>query len=354
MRPSTARSILVGLLLGWCAATSVAAGILLGVVALTFATLQVICDPDRRGTAQLIRFLIFASVAALGAFSMAIAPILIARPDAYRQYLAHAAVHIGNGNFLAMFFTGWAYEEFHRSVTLLCATVAAVGFIGAKTTSQRQRWLTLWAGPIFAIAIIAFLLPDKIYYLWMIGPWMAAAAAVTWQTTIGQVPWLASRAAILAIGVFYAIAIAPFVRESSRILALPASQRLAANADLIRASIPKTRRVLTDAYWWVLADDYSVFDRYFSRTRPSDLDFLILTGDGSGEPRRWSDVPNLPPDRLVQEFTVEINRINREPLRMFGREWPGSAVGFGPVILIHRERAEATRNGSEARQELLP
>lgn len=318
---SRGRVALSGILFGLCAATSVGAAILLGLVALTlFALLR-----------WWLRGAGWAAAAAV-AFAAAVAPVLIAHPVAYRQYLAHAADHVGRGNFLEGLFTHWENEQFHRSVTLACLLVAAAGLPCRGGDLTWTRWRRLWLGPLLGLAFLAVFLSDKVYYTWFLGPWMIVAAVVTWRGAVRRLHPVAVRAVALGVLGFAAVAVGPFVKNLLVMATLPASQTLEVNARLIRELIPPGSTVLTDDYWWVLADDCRVYDLYFARPDPGAVDFIILTGNGSGDPEVVREVPaNVA--AYGRHFQPVRNNINTESLSLFGRTVPNTAFGFGALVL---------------------
>jgi hypothetical protein len=314
-------------LLGLCAATSVGAAILLGIVGATWIVRGF--QTPRTSLKSVLAW----GMTAVFVFALAIAPILFAHPGAYRQYLAHAAVHVGRGNFLVGFFTHWENEEFHRSITLACLLAAVLGLLCRARELTQRRWLRLWLGPLLAVGFVAVFLPDKLYYLWFVGPWMMAAAAVVWHAVGPRLHPLVLRGAMLWTAGLYAVAVAGFLRNAAVMLTLPASQALEANARQLHDLIPRGSRVLTDQAWWLLADRCVVFDRYFSRVPPETLDYLVLEGDGSGDPDVQSDVPSLPAEVIAMRFGVVQNSINTTPLVVLGRPLPGTALGFGTAVL---------------------
>ncbi len=316
------RVVLSGVLFGLCAATSVGAALLLGMVALTLLALS----------GRLLRGIGW-TIAAGGAFALAIAPVLIAHPNAYRQYLAHAAAHVGRGNFLLSLLTHWENEQFHRSVLLACLLVAAVSLLARGGDLTWARWRRLWLGPLLGLGVSAVFLPDKIYYTWFLGPWMIVAAVVVWRAGVNRLHPVAVRGVALAVLGFYAIAVAPFCKNLLTMCTLPESQTLACNARRIRELIPPGCTVLTDDYWWVLADDCRVYDLYFGRPDPERIDYIILTGNGSGNPQMVREVPAYLADYLPQHFRPVQNRINTQSLSVFGRPVPNSAFGFGALVL---------------------
>jgi hypothetical protein len=311
---------LSGLLFGLCAATFVGTALLLGIIGLTLL-------PAHSRYRATIVWMGVATSTCLAA----IAPILVAHPGAYRQYLAHSAAHVAQGNFLSALFTHWEYEDFHRSITLLCVVVATVGAMTRTPLMSWRLWRKLWLGPALAIAVVALLLPNKLYYLWFVGPWMMAAAAITGRAAAPFAHQLLLRVAAVFVLAFYAIAVASFLRQTLTMIMLPPSQRLHFNADFVRQSVPPGSRVVTDHYWWSLAQDRKVYDRYFSQVRPEEIDYVVLIGDDASGQVVLSDVPALPPGSLAR-FELIHDNVNTQPPRLFGRPIPG-ASGFGAAVL---------------------
>jgi hypothetical protein len=319
---SWGRVALSGVLFGLCAATSVGAAVLLGLVALTLLA----------SSRRWLRGAGWAAAAAV-AFAAAIAPVLIAHPGAYRQYLAHAADHVGRGNFLEGLFTHWENEQFHRSVTLACLLVAAASLVCRGGDLSWARWRRLWLGPLLGLGFLAAFLPDKIYYTWFFGPWMIVGAVVTWRGAVSRLHPAAVRGVALGVLGLSAIAVGPFAKNLVMMGTLPRSQTLDFNARLIRELIPPGSTVLTDDYWWVLADDCRVYDLYFARPDPEAVDYIILTGNGSGDSEVVREVPSNLAEYGRRHFRPVQNNINTKSLSLFGRTIPNTAFGFGAVVL---------------------
>jgi hypothetical protein len=328
--PSRGQVIFSGVMIGLSAATSVAAAVLLGVVG---GMLQL---TGGRRWVPAMRLGLLWGLAALVTFGLTLAPILLAYPNAYRQYLAHAAVHVGRGDWLTSFFAHWEYEQFHRTLAIACLSLAVLGLVAKSSTLTWSRWARLWLGPMAALVFLMVFLPDKVYYTWFIGPWMIVAAVVVWRSVWANLPPLVRRGVVLWIVGLYAIAATPFVKNTFLMVTLPESQTLAPNARLIRHLIPPGSRVLTDHYWWVLADECRVYDRYFSRVPLDQLDYIVLIGNGSGDPSVVSEVPEHSWDEIFAHFEMIHNNISTEPVMLFGRPFPNTAFGFGTMVSRRR------------------
>jgi hypothetical protein len=251
------------------------------------------------------------------------------------------------GDWLASFFTHWEYEQFHRTLALACLSLAVLGLVVKSPTLTWTRWIRLWLGPLAALVFLVVFLPDKVYYIWFIGPWMMAAAVVVWRSVRANVHPLIVRGLALWIVALYTVSAVPFAKNVFLILTLPESQRLSYNAPLVRDLIPPKSRVLTDHYWWVLADRCRVYDRYFSRVPLDQIDYIVLIGNGSGDPTVVSEVPEHSWEEIFERFKEIHNNISTEPVDLFGRPIPNTAFGFGTMVLRRR-------GSGAARQEPLP
>jgi hypothetical protein len=325
--PSRAHVLCSGIMIGLSGATSVAAAVLLGVVAGTL-----LWTSGRRLVPVLGLSLLW-GLTALLAFGLALAPVLSAYPNAYRQYLAHAAVHVGRGDWLNSFFANWEYEQFHRTITIACLSLAIVGATAKSATLTWARWGRLWLGPIAALLVVVVFLPDKVYYTWFLGPWMMVAGVVSWRSVWVNLHPLVLRGVVLWIAALYAMAASPCAKSMFLMATLPEAQTLAPNAQLIRDLVPPGSLVLTDHYWWVLGDDRRVYDRYFSRVPLDQIDYIVVVGDGSGDPNVVSDVPGHSWPEIFDRFERIHNNINTEPIMILGRPLPNTAVGFGAMVL---------------------
>jgi hypothetical protein len=328
--PSRRRVLLSGVMIGLGGATSVAAAVLVGVVGGTLLL------TGRRQMVPALGLGALWALTALAVFGLAITPILLVYPNAYRQYLAHAAVHVGRGDWLTSFFANWEYEQFHRTMAIACLSLAVLGLAAKSRTLTWAHWVRLWFGPVAALLFLVAFLPDKVYYTWFIGPWMMVAGVVSWRSVWANLHPQVLRGMVLWIAGLYAIAATPFLKNTFQMVTLPESQRLAPNASLVRDLIPPGSGVLTDQYWWMLANDRRVYDRYFSRVPLDQIDYIVLIGNGSGDPTVVTDVPGHPWEEISDRFEAIHNNINTEPVTLFGKPFPNTAVGFGTMVLKRR------------------
>ena len=318
-----------GLLFGLCAATSAGAAILLGIVTMPFFA------PHWRSPARAAALLTIWIASAAVTFAGALAPILIAHPDALHQFVGHASGHFWHGRYRQAFLKTWTFGVPYLAVACGGLIVAAVSLPAWKR--ERSAWMRLWIGPLAAIVFLAIFLPDKYLYLWFIGPMTLVATILTLHSLRQRSAAGIMRPLGLALACCYAMAIAPCLQATINIVAIPPAQRLERNARLVRELVPGGSTVVTDDDWWILAERCRVYDPYFSRPRPEEVDFIILGGDGSGDPRRMRDVPENLASYAAKHFTCVMNELNDQPVRVLGRPLGHTGQGFGVYVLGRRD-----------------
>jgi hypothetical protein len=324
--PGYLQSAGAGVVLGLCAATSVGAAVMigtLGLMELLYSRLSFV----RKLVSGLLAIAIGLAVLAL-----TILPIEIRHPNAYRQYLTHAASHLGHGSFWNALLGHWQYERFHRSLLFGSVLVALLALTRRHSRATWNAWGRRWLGPALAMALLALFFPDKLYYVWFIGPWMVIAAVASVREMWPALPRMAQRAVVALALCCYGVAIAPFCREVFTMATLPASQRLSVTAERLERLIPNGSSVMTSDYWWVLADRCRVYDPYFSRPL-EQIEYIVLRGDGSGNPTAVRDLPEYARAEIEGGYRAVDNNINTHPLSFLGVTIPNSAQGFGALVL---------------------
>lgn len=321
-----------GALLGICAATTAPAAVLLGLIGL------VILLAGEESPWRQVRRMVLWTAAGAAAAAAAVAPVLIAHPDAYRQYLVHARWHFGPGDYLASFLRVWQLGKPYLALIVGCLVVGLGSFAAPKalfSAAVRHRW---WPGPVLALAFLALFLPKKYFYLWFVGPWLMVVAAGTLAALARQGRRRQAHYLGLTLALGYVFAAAPAVRTTLTVLALPPTQSLAANAAAVRRVIRPDSVVLTDDYWWVLANDCRVRDPYFSQPAPHEVDYIIL--GGGPEPGSVRAVPAYLDAAVSEQFEVVYDNIHRDPPRLLGIPLRGGPPGFGVRILARRSDAD--------------
>src|SRR5262249_21261758 len=157
-----------------------------------------------------------------------------------------------------------------------------------------------------------------LYYVWFIGPWMVIAAVESAHEMWPGLSGLARRAVLALALCCYGVAIAPFVKEILTMSTLPASQRLSATAERLERLVPNGSSVMTGDYWWALADRCHVYDPYFSRLPLEQIEYIVLRGDGSGNPTAVRDLPEYARSEIEGAYRAVDNNINTHPLSVLG------------------------------------
>jgi hypothetical protein len=322
-----------GILFGLSAATITGVTILLGMIAFVWIALD---SPSLPRT--ILASLLWGLTATL-ALAAALAPILIACPDAYKQYLAHAGDQFGRGRYLESYLWSWRFGRPYLALTASCLIIAAASLGIARDRFPRREWLRLWLGPLVGLLFLAICVPRKYHYLWILGPWLLIAAGICLYQLSGQLRPSTQRLLLAGLLIGYGFAAGPFLKNTLAMLALPEAQALAPNAQAMRALIPSGSTVMTDDYWWVLADHCRVRDNFYSHPRPEEIEFIILPGNASGDPNLVRQVPPYLADYVRDHFVPIANNINQQPLSVLGVRLPNTAFGFGVLVLRRADRA---------------
>ncbi|HEV2719773.1 MAG TPA: hypothetical protein VG323_07115, partial [Thermoanaerobaculia bacterium] len=214
----------------------------------------------------------------------------------------------------------WLVEAFQFGRTAGWAEIAMLVPIAVAGWKQRPLWLA----PVAVQLAIPLLFPREFYYIWIMAPAILAIAMIV----IERSPW--RWPALLALPI-YLFAISRVVLLHAAMATLPADQRVDANLPLIRSIIPKTSTIMTYDYWPALAAEYRL---YSTDARPDwrTVDYIVLTGNGSGTPGKRQLLPEDRELHAQREYTVVADRLNRTPFHL-GPIHTHSAYGFGPLIL---------------------
>lgn len=102
---------------------------------------------------------------------------------------------------------------------------------------------------------------------------------------------------------------------------LPADRSLTINMKRVRDEVPEGAGVLTAEYWRALADRNQGLDAF---------DYVVLTGNGSGQPGRPLP-PSVPLGDSPWQNTED--HLQLKPPSVFGFRLSHSAYGFGPYVL---------------------
>ncbi len=326
------RPVVAGVLLGLAAGASVGAAIVLGFG----VAVQLLASAAPIGR-RLARLALCGAAAAVTVAIVA-APILAAHPDAYHQYLGLASSQVGSGQWTADVQSAWRYG---KGVMVLEAACVTVGLLALARRPSLRRWNESWLGAVVGLAFVALLLPSKYTYLWFVGPSLIAACVAT--LAAAERGW-ARATAVVAVASGWMLASTGYVWQTVTMLTLPREQRIAASERRVRALVPRGATVLAGEYWWTLGADRAVLDSYFADYSDlSTIDYIVLTGNGTGEPGKTQPLKDSLDGVAAQEFVVIDDHLNREPLTLLGRRLTNSAWGFGALVMRNRSFPEAVR-----------
>jgi len=208
------------------------------------------------------------------------------------------------------------------------------------------RHRSLWLAPLAIQVAIPLLFPREVYYIWIMAPILLGIALILIQRSAH--PRLLTA---LALPV-YLFAISRVLLLYAALATLRPGQRLEANLPLIRSIIPKTSTVMTYDYWPALANEYRVFS---TEARPDwqYVDFLVLTGNGSGAPGKRQVLSDERDLHVQREYEVVADLLNRETFH-FGPLHTNSAYGFGPLILRRIRRPGESNQSANAHTACWP
>jgi hypothetical protein len=307
------RGAAAGVLFGLSAGTSLVAAAILLVWPLR-ALWQ-----ERRGALRSV--VAFCACAAL-VFALVMLPLVIAIPYGLRQLTHHAGAS-AHESYVWAIRNSIRYGLAHYVAAAAALAVAAAHLL----RGPRRAWLALWLPPLAALAALVVFLPVKYYYVWLVVPSLFAAAACA-MASFGRI-W---RVAVLAIAfVLWSAAAARFALMAAVRATLPSDQRMDVNVEMLRRTIPKNAGVMTYDFWPALAGSMRM---YSTEAEPpwSEVDYLVLTGNGSGAP---GQPQTLRPEQLAyvrEHFAPVYDRLNRRAFAL-GPIHTHSAWGYGPLIL---------------------
>jgi hypothetical protein len=318
------RGALAGILLGLTAATNIIAAAFFGVLAL----LRV----------RTIRAALVLIALAVASFAACLAPILIARPDAWRQFGSHATAQFATS-------VGWglAHSWIYGKPYLLSAAAALIIGLAALFVTPRVT-LVRFASACAVLIVLGFV-PAKSYYLWFVTPLLIAAACATAaelrERRVVQI-------ATLLAAMLYGGAVVGPLQQQLIVATLPSSQRLAPNVAAVRAHIPPASIVRASELWSSLGNDVRYRSLVHSGTPFEEADFVVLTGNGSGAPGIPQSLEPTQQAALAEHFDVVYDNLRRDVPRLLGI--PLSRSGWGYGVRIYRSRNRLMRSsGGTAR-----
>jgi hypothetical protein len=330
-----------GVMLGLCAATSLSAPIFLGTL--------VVWEFYRAASARSSTLLRLSATigAAAATVAVCVAPILVNHPNAYQQLFSHAseqspilAAITGNGwnggrtigAATGMLLGIWR-EMMRYGYAYGILIVGLFVFLGIFRMTHGKdaslRFDRVFVGAILLMLLVV-VFPGKYFYLWFVASWMLIAAV---ELAARQVTSEAIRRRYLAAAAgaaMWLVCCIPYIREKTILWTLPVSQSLAANSDQFSSLIPRGAGVVSTAFWWALADRDNVYDSTFSNPTASQIEYIVLSGNGSGKP----GVPmNIDARFRIEEFQPIYNHLNSLSASVFERSISKSGYGFGAYVL---------------------
>jgi hypothetical protein len=318
---SARRAAAAGALFGLSAGTSLVAAVIL-----TVWPLRAFVEQRRRGA--IAAAAVFAICAAI-VFFLAMLPMIAIMPNGIAQ-LAHHAGDSVRTTYSYAIANSLRYGRAFYFAAGAALVVAAAHFVQALRRRSWSEWAALWLPPLAALGALLVFLPVKYYYVWIVDPSLFAAAACA----LAMLPWrLGARIAVAAIALlFWCAAASRFAIMSLVRATFPPGQTMSENVALIHRTIPPGSGVMTYDFWPALAG--SSYRTYSTEANPrwEDVDYIVLTGNGSGAP---GQPQTLRPEQLgyvQQHYAPLYDNLNRKPFRI-GPIRTNSAWGYGPLIL---------------------
>jgi hypothetical protein len=280
-----------------------------------------------------------AALAGLAVAAACVAPILIAHPAAYRQLIEHA----GEQSSVLSALTG---EQRNSSLgfVALWTSMMRYGYNyglligGPLLFAALCGWLTKFSPrPVYwrivillASWVVLFIaMPGKYPYFWFQGCLLLIACAALGAHVRDSLPVLRWRF-LLALGlVLWLAASAQSLRWGYILWTLPADQKLSVNDQRLRDEIPSGEGVMTTDYWWDLADRDTVYDLVFSDPGLRAVDYIVLSGNGSGR----AGVPMDFKEKYKPGFRPVFDQLNATPPHVSHLAISHSGYGFGAYVL---------------------
>jgi hypothetical protein len=321
-----------GVALGLCLCTSLGAFLFLSPV-LVWELLETQRDFRRRISVFAVAALLCAITAAV-----CVSPILIAHPTAYRQMIEHAGEQsavlsavTGEARNSTLGLIGyWATMiRYGSSYAMLVGGLllfAALCRLLDRSDDPAYRHIFIL---FVSLAAMELVMPGKYPYLWFQGCWLLIAC-VELAARISDSTSALPRRLLLAFGCcIWLAASLPAIRWAGIMWSIPAGQSLTNSTRRLLEEIPAGAGVMTTDYWWDLGNRDRVYDLVFSDPGASAVDYVVLSGNGSGKP----GVPTDFRAKYKTGFAPVYDDLNREPTRVLSQAISRSSYGFGAYVL---------------------
>jgi hypothetical protein len=333
-----------GILYGLCAGTSMGTAAMLT----SFAAVLFLMA-EASWTRKILLGFAWGSIAAT-TLVLVVAPILIPHPGAIEQYRAITRLNVSQD-----------WRMIPREILFgliwrghLVCSVVGPGLVGLFLSIRHLRngdwgrWVYLWLGPIGAVAFWLATVPWKPAYLWFIGPWVIAVAAAELVWSWPTLSRLGRVATVLVLGLSSVVGATVTLKTVVWIAFLPTTQRQDWNRRLLADLIPPGSVVLTYDSWMLLGGDLVVYDGRFACPDLDRVDYIVLSGNGSGAPGKPTVVsvrcqPSYP---FGEKFRPVAENLNRSRPTLFGKPVTRSAYGFGTLVLERISRGGDQREKS--------
>lgn len=336
--PGRSRAALGGAFLGLCLCTSLGAFVFLSPLVLLelFAT-----EPDLHH--KIAAFSLAGFFCALIA-AVCVSPILIAHPAAYKQIIEHAgeqsaALSAVTGEprnsalgFVASWGTtikyGYGYGLLIIGLALFSLLCWCIGGFASHPAHLRIGAL------LVSLEAMVFFMPGKYLYIWFQGCWLLIACVALAVHIANSFKSPSGRLLLAFGGCVWLVASMPAIRWADIMWRIPPDQTLIASDRRLQQEIPSGVRVMTTDYWWDLADRDQVYDLIFSDPGINAVDYIVLSGNGSGR-------PGVPTDFRAEYkagFVPIFDDLNRIRPQIWGHPISGSSYGFGAYALKKARR----------------
>jgi hypothetical protein len=277
-------------------------------------------------------------IAAAASFAACLVPILIANPDAWRQFGAHASAQFSTTTAWGLAHS-WVYGRHY----LLPAAATVVVFVAVLVL--RRHDLRLRFVGLLPVVLILGLIPEKSYYLWFVTPLLLAAACAT---AVELRAHRAMQIAVVVAAMLYGGGLLVPLQQQLIAATLPPDQRLAPNAAAVRAHVPRGSVVLASELWSSIANDVQYRSLVHAATKLEEADYVILSGNGSGAPGVPQTLDAARQAVLATRFEVVYDNLRRDVPQLFGVPLSRSGGGYG--VRIYRARSRLMRSsGGTAR-----
>lgn len=333
-----------GTLLGICVCTSLGAFVFLG----TLVFLELLSA--EQSIAKKMTNVCVATIISLAIVAACVLPILIAHPRAYQQLIEHAgeqsailsAATSEERNSAAGLFDAWTTTlryGYGYAVFIFGLLIFSVLCRCLDTFPVRRVYTRILAS-ILSLAVLVVAMPGKYFYLLFQGCWLLIACVSLGCQVSKSLPSPRRRLLIICGTCFWLAASMPYLRSKLIMWTLPSDQSLTVNTNRLRVEIPAGAGVMTTDYWWALANRDKVYDALFSNPSINAIDYVVLSGNGSGKPGTPTDIRA----KYKTGFVVIDNQLNHIPSHFFGFRLSRSSYGFGAYVLKNTSPSSPVRS----------